>query len=131
MKKAEAIATWKDLPAGQPILPHFTPIPYKASGSKFGACGIRIDGNHEFVAAVLSRLKDLINGENQITRLGLAWTVIDGSGIGKVLDNAECNAECCYIRLHERGHEGKIASLILDRHLDGATAAYASETHSS
>ena len=49
MKKSEALAHWKALEENQPILPHFSPIPYKASGSNYGACGIRIDGNPAFV----------------------------------------------------------------------------------
>jgi hypothetical protein len=118
MKKAEALKEWKNLEPAQNILKHFTPISPKARGSRYGACGIRIDGNPEFVKAVMSRLKDLIDGENHVTRLGLAWNIVDGSGIGKSLDNAETNAECCYIRLYMRGSEGTIASGIFDRHLD-------------
>lgn len=124
MKKAEALQEWKNLPANQNILKHFTPIEPKARGSRYGACGIRIDGNPEFVRAVMSRLKDLIDGENHVTRLGLAWNIVDGSGIGKVLDNAESGAECCYIRLYMRGSEGTIASGIFDKHLDGAMTRF-------
>ena len=60
-RKAEAIQHWRSLESDQPILRHFTPIPYKASGSKYGTCGIRIDGSPQFVDAVLSRLQDLID----------------------------------------------------------------------
>jgi len=121
MKKAEALQVWAGLEPGQNILKHFTPVDSKARGSRYGACGIRIDGNPDFVRAVLSRLKDLTAGENHVTRLGLAWNVVDGSGIGKELPNAENKAECCYIRLAMRGREGSIASGFFDRHLDGAT----------
>jgi len=121
MKKDQALHVWKTLPDNLPILPHFTPITYKARGSKYGACGIRIDGNPDFVKAVMSRIKDLIAGENHVTRLGLAWNPVDGSGIGKVLDNTDTDSECCYVRLHMRGNEGSIASGIFDRHLDTAT----------
>ena len=124
MKKDEALQTWQSLPANLPILPHFTAIPYKATGSKYGACGIRIDGNPEFIRAVLSRLKDVIDGENHHTRLGFAWNPVDGSGIGKVLDNADTHAECCYIRLHVRGREGAMASSIFDRDRDDATRRF-------
>lgn len=124
MLKKEALLEWQQLRENLPILPHFTPIHPKARGSRYGACGIRIDGNPEFVRAVMSRLKDLIAGENHHTRLNLAWNPVDGSGIGKALDNADTRAECCYIRLYVRGHEGAIASGIFDRHLDGATEQY-------
>jgi len=122
MKKDEALTLWKHLTPNQPILPHMDVIPYKASGSKYGSCGIRIDGNPQFVKAVMSRLQDLIDGENHETRLGLAWNKVDGSGINKSLPNQVTDAECCYIRLHERGHEGKILSSIINRHFDERTA---------
>jgi len=32
---------------------------------------------------------------------------VDGSGIGKALHNTAERAECCYIRLHERGQESQ------------------------
>lgn len=124
MKKSETLEAWKALPDGLPILPHFTPLPYKASGSTYGACGIRIDGNPQFIDAVLSRVKDLIDGENHVTRLQLARSKVDGSGIGKDLPNAVNNAEVCYIRLHVRGEYGAIASGFFDRHLAKATETY-------
>lgn len=125
MKKSETLKVWSEMESNQPILPHMVPVRYKATGSRYGACGIRIDGNPAFVDAVLSRLKDLIDGENHFTRLELARNRVDGSGIGKALPNAENNAECCYIRLHERGHEGVIASAFFDKNLRGATERFA------
>lgn len=126
MKKAEALEVWRRLPEQQNILKHFTPIDSRARGSRYGACGIRIDGNPDFVRAVMSRLKDLIAGENHVTRLGLAWNTVDGSGIGKELPNADSKAECCYIRLAMRGREGSIASGIFDRELDKPTEQFES-----
>lgn len=124
MKKDEALKAWQALPPGQNILKHFTPISSKARGSRYGACGIRIDGNPEFVQAVMSRLKDLLAGENHTTRLGLSWNKVDGSGIGKQLDNMDTGAECVYVRLYMRGNEGAIGSSIFDRHLDGNMRAF-------
>lgn len=121
MKKAETLEAWKSMQPGQPMLRHMQAIPYKSRGSNYGACGIRIDGNPVFVDAVLSHLKELLDGENHVTRLGLARTKVDGSGIGKDLPNADTGAEVCYIRLHVRGREGMMASAVFDRHLDGAT----------
>ena len=122
--KATALAAWRALQPGQPILPHMSAIPYKSRGSRYGACGIRVDGNPEFINAVLSRLQDVIAGENHCTRLELARHVVDGNGLDKSFDNADRNAEVCYIRLHERGREGMIGSAIFDRHLDGNQAAF-------
>lgn len=113
MDKETAMNRWHDLEPNQPILPHFEAIPYKSRGSNYGACGIRIDGTPEFIDAVLSHLKELLAGEGIETRLGLARNKVDGSGVGKETPNrAGADAECCYIRLHERGHQGKILAAI-------------------
>lgn len=127
--KSSALAAWRALPENRPILPHMQAIPYKATGSRYGACGIRIDGNPAFIDAVLSRMKDLIDGENQVTRLELARHTVDGSGLDKSFTNADRGAEVVYIRLHERGREGQIAATIFDRHLSAATDRFATAQH--
>lgn len=106
-KKAETLSHWRTLPDNQNPLPHMEAVPYKAKGSRYGACGVRIDGNPDFIDAVLSRLKPLLDGENHVTRLELTRHTVDGSGIGKDLPNTATRAEVVYIRLHERGHEAK------------------------
>ena len=122
--KAETLQHWTNLPKGQDPLKHMQPIPYKAEGSRYGACGVRIDGSPEFIDAVLSNLKSLLDGENQVTRLELARsevkpTVINGER--KAFHNTARAAEVCYIRLHQRGHEGVIAATIFNRNLAPAT----------
>lgn len=112
--KAEQLVHWRNLEPNQNPLPHMWPIPYKTRGSRYGACGIRIDGTPDFIDAVLSNLKPLLDGEGITTRLELARHVVDGSGIGKVLDNAVPQAEVCYIRLHKRGHEGAMYQAIVE-----------------
>jgi hypothetical protein len=118
-KEAELIK-WRALNERQNPLPFMDVIPYKATGSRYGACGIRIDGNPAFIDAVLSNLRDLLAGEGVETRLELARHVVDGSGIGKDLPNAGTGAEVCYIRLHQRGREGAMLQAIIqdcrDRH---------------
>jgi hypothetical protein len=111
-RKAEQLNHWRGLEPGQNPLPHMGVIPYKATGSRYGACGVRIDGNPAFIDAVLSNLKPLLAGEGITTRLELARHAVDGSGIGKELPNAETGAEVCYIRLHQRGHEGAMVEAI-------------------
>ena len=105
MTKEELLTHWDALEENQPIMPHFTPVPYKATGSRYGACGIRIDGNPKFVDAVLSRLKDLLEGENDETRLSVSRNEVDGAKLGKSFKNKDEKAEVCYIRLAERGGE--------------------------
>jgi len=110
MNKQQTIEHWQGLEAGLPILKHMQPIPYKASGSTYGACGIRIDGNPAFIDAVMSRLKDLLAGEGIDTRLGLARNTVTPTlkinGQTKHFGNTANEAEVCYIRLHTRGDEG-------------------------
>lgn len=131
MTKKTALAHWQGLEEQQAILPHWDPIPYKAKGSTYGACGIRIDGNPAFIDAVLSRLKDLIAGENHATRLTLArntvQTKLEIGGQSKTFNNTADHAEVCYIRLHERGHEAKRVSVFCDRHLDKPTREFFGE----
>lgn len=106
-KKRETLAAWRAMPDNQPIVKHVQPVPYKAKGSRYGACGIRIDGTPAFVDAVLSHLKEMLVCENGFTRLELARHQVDGSGIGKDLPNACKDAEVCYIRVHVRGREAQ------------------------
>lgn len=94
-------------------LKFMVPIPYKASGSKYGCCGIRIDGSPEFIDAVLSQLTDLMDGENAYTRLELARNPVEAvtiKGETKGFENAVFEAECCYIRLHQRGGEAQMVN---------------------
>lgn len=106
MTKQEAITRWRHLPPNQNPLDHMTPIPPGARGSRYGACGIRIDGNPRFVDAVLSRLLPLLEGEGDYTRLECSRSRVDGSGLGKKLENMDDAAEVVYLRLYERGGQG-------------------------
>ena len=128
MKKSETLARWAALQAGQDPLAPMTPIPYKSEGSRYGACGVRIDGNPAFVDAVLSCLKPLLDGENHVTRLELARRDVDPveiNGERKTFSNSDLGAEVCYIRLHVRGRQGQMASAFFDHDLDGATERFA------
>lgn len=109
MEKKEALRRWQNLEPDQAILPHFTPIAADARGSTFGACGIRISGNPEFIDAVLSRLKDLLAAEAGSTRLNLSRqpvkpvSITNGETVtNKAWKNADTDAETCYIQIRER-----------------------------
>lgn len=102
--KNEHILAWRRLLGGQNPLPVMKPIPYQARGSRYGTCGIRIDGPPEFIDAVLSNLKPLLEGENNTTRLELSRARVN-KGF-KELPLAAPDAECCYVRLHQRGRAG-------------------------
>jgi len=116
-KKAETLKRWRELPEGQNPLPLMRPIPYKTEGSRYGCCGIRIDGTPEFIDAVLSNLKALLDGENIVTRLELARNPVKRSNGYKAGQNAEREAECCYIRLHQRGREGSMMLAYCKQHV--------------
>ena len=126
MQKANVLENWKRLEENQPILPTMIPITYKARGSKYGTCGIRIDGTPEFIDAVLSHLKELIDGENDDTRLQLSRSKVENTGDHKFV-NRELDSECCYIRLHERGRESRIYNAIVRAARNRAKAREAAE----
>lgn len=106
MKKSDTLARWRSLPENTDPLPLMDVIPYKTEGSRYGCCGIRIDGNPEFVDAVLSNLKTLLAGEGIETRLELSRSKVKPQPGRKCGMNACEDAEVCYVRLHERGGEG-------------------------
>lgn len=120
--KAEVLSNWKALPSDLPMLDKMVAIPYKSSGSKYGTCGIRIDGTPEFIDAVLSHLKELIGGENDETRLQLSRNKVAPME-GHNFNNAEIGAECCYIRLHERGGEAVVVNRFVSAMRKRNTAA--------
>lgn len=105
MEKQLALRRWHALQENLPIMPHFTPIAADARGSTFGACGIRISGNPQFVDAVLSRLKDILAAESGATRLSLSRQTVKPVAIRdsvKKWTNADTDAETCYIQIRER-----------------------------
>lgn len=60
-KRAEIVKFWQGL---QPNLPlNINPVPLYHKGSRFDTDGIRITGSSDYINAVLSRLKDIINYE--------------------------------------------------------------------
>ena len=122
LQKGNLLKTWKDLEPCNNLLSKMTPLPPKHKGKTFGLDGIRIDGSKQFVLAVLSRVKDLIDGENQVTRLQLAM---------QNCDNAEGDFNkgnggyVCYVRLHCRTAQGAATSAFFDKDLRKATENFA------
>jgi hypothetical protein len=114
MNKKELLAHWKQLIPGQNPLPHFEAMPYKKKGSSFGCSGIRIDGSPQFIDAVLSNLKPLLEGEGTATRLAVSRIPVTRQEGYKAGENASNDAEVCYIRLQERGHEAIMVNTIFE-----------------
>lgn len=101
MKKTDALRRWANLTPDQPIIPHFKALSADSKGSTFGANQIRITGSPDFVNAVLSHLKEVINLEAGSTRLDFSIAAVKPV-FDKQWDNAENDAEVCYIKVKER-----------------------------
>lgn len=69
--KTEIVSFWKSLPPNEPLA--LKPIKYDHEGSTIQEDGVRITGSKEFIASVLSRLKDFLNHENDNTKLMVAY----------------------------------------------------------
>ena len=126
--KAEALKQWAALEPGADPLAVMAPIPYKATGSKYGTDSIRIGGSPEFIDAVMSNLKPILDGENHATRLTLSRAEVKPTEINgetRSFQNAAPGAEVVYIALNMRGDEGAMVSGMIDRNLDGATDRFA------
>ena len=108
MRKSEMLAHWDGLVADQAIKPKV--VPYRHTGSTFDQDSIRITGSQSFIDSVLSRVKDLLVFENTFTRLQVSYKQSTDRETGEALD-----AYNCYIQVHERGREAKIANILLGR----------------
>lgn len=69
--KAEILSYWQNLPPDTPI--YMKPIDYEHQGSTYGEDGLRITGRPEFIASVMSRLKEFLNFENPTTKLAVTY----------------------------------------------------------
>ncbi len=69
--KDEIMTFWKSLAIDIPLQVH--PIPYDHKGTTIQEDGIRITGTREFIASVLSRMKELINYENDQNKLIISY----------------------------------------------------------
>ena len=122
MRKDELLAMWAKLPENQNPLEVMRPLPPKFKGKTFGLDGVRIDGSIEFIKAVMSCLKPLIDGENCITRLQLAHTDCKKA---KGDFNKGNGGNALYIRLHYRTAQGSAASTFFDRKYHSTTERFA------
>lgn len=108
--KEQALDHWRNLPSQSILAPES--IPYKHRGTTYGADGIRIEGRREFIDSVLAQLKTLLEVENGSTRLSLNYQSVEPRD-GR--DNAFAGNFVCYIKVHERGHEAKMANAFIAR----------------
>lgn len=107
MKKAQFLEHWEGIEADQNI--KINPVIYKHEGSTYAEDGIRLTGSREFIDSVLSRLKDLLNHENGSTRLQVVYKESTDRHTQELLDSFNC-----YIQVHERGGQAKMANMIMN-----------------
>lgn len=90
------LSTWQQL---KPKKLKPDPIMYKHKGTTIDQDGIRICGSPDFIAAVMERLKDLLDFESKETRLGVSFSEITDKETGSQIDGRFR----CSIQVHERG----------------------------
>ena len=115
MAKADVLAVWESLEPNENPLRNMTPLDPKSTGSTYGACGIRIDGNPDFIADVLSCLKPLLDGESQSTRLHITHNTVkprELNGEVKHYENADNDAQAVNIRLYHRGNHAAAMNML-------------------
>jgi hypothetical protein len=98
--KDEIMQTWQNLHPDLPI--YIQPMSDNKTGverSSFGEDGIRITGSWPFIASVLSRLKGMLNFENDNTKLRLVFRGVDKDH----LTSPQKQSFVFYIHLQNRG----------------------------
>ena len=122
LTKAKLLAKWRKTEPCPNLLEVMESLPPKHKGKTYGLDGIRIDGSPEFIWAVMSRLTDLIDGENQLTRLQLS---MNNCSAAEGDFNKGNGGYVLYLRLHHRTALGSHVSAVFDKDLAGATEKYA------
>ncbi len=103
LRKEHFLAYWAKMKRRRRIKP--TPVPYKFSGSTYAEDGIRITGTRAFVDQVLSRLTDMLEFENDMTRLQVVYKQTTDKETRRPID-----AWNCYIQVHTRGGEAQMTN---------------------
>ena len=106
MKKGQFLEHWNELEEGQDLKP--CPVPYKHSGSTYDQDGIRITGSQEFIDSVLSRLKPMLDFENNNTRLQVVFKESTDRDTGQAMGSYNC-----YVQVHQRGPQARIVNALI------------------
>lgn len=94
--KDEIVNFWKGIQTNLPFA--LKPIEYDHKGSTIQEDGIRITGSKEFIASVLSRLKDFMIYENPDTKLMVSYRQSP-----KSLTPGNRNSYTFYLQVKQRG----------------------------
>ncbi len=100
MEKEQFLKYWGEIRKNRKLEPR--PVRYGHEGSTYAEDGIRITGSRTFVDSVLSRVKDLLAFENDVTRLHVIYQRSSDRINGKLL-----SAWNCYVQVHRRGSSRK------------------------
>jgi hypothetical protein len=98
--KDEILTFWKSVTDNSPI--QLKPVPYNHKGTTIQEDGIRITGTKEFIASILSRMKELINFENNNNKL-----IISYRQSPKSLIPGNKESYMFYLQIKERGQKTK------------------------
>ena len=98
--KDEIMTFWKSISGNLPI--QLKPIPYSHKGTTIQEDGIRITGSKEFIASMLSRIKEFINFENDNNKL-----IISYRQSPKSLVPGNKESYMFYLQVKERGPKAK------------------------
>jgi hypothetical protein len=106
LRKEAFLAYWRLMTRKRKIKP--SAVPYKWKGSTYAQDGIRITGSRKFVDQVISNLTGLLAYENDMTRLQVVYKQTVDRDSGQPID-----AWNCYIQVHERGDQAKMANAFM------------------
>lgn len=70
--KKEILKWWSAMPQGIPT-PPISKIPKEHRGSTLPYDGVRINGSQAFITSVVSRIKDLLQQENENSKLNVVF----------------------------------------------------------
>lgn len=102
--KSEMLRRWRNLTASSPddgrLAEAVTPLPADAEGSRFGSDGITIEGSPQAINAWLSRMKDLLDLEDEDTYIDISHRRVHDRV--KPSPNAAPDAEAVSIRFKKR-----------------------------
>ncbi len=96
MEKEAFLKHWAAIRKNQKVRPKA--VRYGHEGSTYAEDGIRLTGSRAFIDSVLSRFKDLLDHENDETRLHVVYQRSADRESGKQLKSWNC-----YIQVHQRG----------------------------
>jgi hypothetical protein len=106
IRKADSMELWENLEPNRTLYPRA--IPYKHKGTTINEDGIRITGTRAWIESVLSRLMPLREFENDMTRIGIAYSEITDKETQRPTGFYRCT-----VQVHERGGEAQMVNAFI------------------